>query len=94
MNSHMRYSNPNQRAAWTVSAAYVQLSFNTLSQRLSCCNIVHDVGRFSLVKGCFLNVTWTLLQLRDGPTQRAEVNVIASAVEVPPRPGIAGRDEG
>ena len=26
--------------------------------------------------------------------QRAEVNVIASAVEVPPRPGIAGRDEG
>lgn len=26
--------------------------------------------------------------------QRAEVNVIASAVEVPPRPGIVGRDEG
>lgn len=48
-NSHMRYSNLNERAAWTVSAAYVQLSFNTLSQRLSCCNIVHDVLRKVLI---------------------------------------------
>lgn len=50
----MRYSNLNERAAWTVSAAYVQLSFNTLSQRLSCCNIVHDVLRKVLIgEECF-----------------------------------------